>query len=183
MSNITQYVSPQVQSALKRQWIQYKAQWGQRRREHCSMRSTSYTATSITEVPAFMFHHDCHSEHLNGKQAEDSELVALKTGETYAWPITRRCVFFTASSSWHENNIRMRFFKYVMLKLLVSEAPHIHPGPLNGESYFAETKGCVDLRNVPCFSGMWFSSRRAEMSVSEQRKILLCLNLEHSRWL
>lgn len=129
MSNITPYVSPQVQSALKRQWIQYKAQWGQRRREHCSMRSTSYTATSITEVPAFMFHHDCHSEHLNGKQTEDSELVALKTGETYAWQITRRCVFFTASSSWDENNIRMRFFKYVMLKLLVSEAPHIHLGP------------------------------------------------------
>ncbi|RXN26214.1 calcitonin receptor [Labeo rohita] len=74
----------QVQGALKRQWMQYKAQWGQRRREHCSMRSTSYTATSITEVPAFMYHHDCNSEHLNGKQTEDSELVALKTGETYA---------------------------------------------------------------------------------------------------
>lgn len=65
--------------------MQYKAQWGQRRREHCSMRSTSYTATSITEVPAFMYHHDCNSEHLNGKQTEDSELVALKMGETYAW--------------------------------------------------------------------------------------------------
>ncbi|CDQ87433.1 unnamed protein product [Oncorhynchus mykiss] len=75
----------QVQAALKRQWIQYKAQWGQRRRDHCSMRSTSYTATSITEVPAFMYHHDCNSEHLNGRHtSEDSELVALKTGETYA---------------------------------------------------------------------------------------------------
>lgn len=79
------HVSLQVQGTLKRQWMQYKAQWGQRRREHCSMGSTSYTATSITEVPAFMFHHDCNSEHLNGKQTEDSELVALKTGETYAW--------------------------------------------------------------------------------------------------
>lgn len=77
-------VSLQVQGALKRQWMQYKAQWGQRRREHCSMGSTSYTATSITEVPAFMFHHDCNSEHLNGRQTEDSELVALKTGEMYA---------------------------------------------------------------------------------------------------
>ncbi|CAB1320522.1 unnamed protein product, partial [Coregonus sp. 'balchen'] len=76
----------QVQAALKRQWIQYKAQWGQRRRDHCSMRSTSYTATSITEVPAFMYHHDCNSEHLNGRHtSEDSgELVALKTGEMYA---------------------------------------------------------------------------------------------------
>ncbi|XP_056105667.1 calcitonin gene-related peptide type 1 receptor [Rhinichthys klamathensis goyatoka] len=78
------FFNGEVQGALKRQWMQYKAQWGQRRREHCSMRSTSYTATSITEVPAFMFHHDCNSEHLNGKQTEDSELVALKTGETYA---------------------------------------------------------------------------------------------------
>lgn len=48
------------------------------------MRSTSYTATSITEVPAFMYHHECNSEHLNGRHTEDSELVALKTGETYA---------------------------------------------------------------------------------------------------
>ncbi|XP_016317752.1 calcitonin gene-related peptide type 1 receptor [Sinocyclocheilus anshuiensis] len=78
------FFNGEVQGALKRQWMQYKAQWGQRRREHCSMRSTSYTATSITEVPAFMYHHDCNSEHLNGKQTEDSELVALKTGETYA---------------------------------------------------------------------------------------------------
>ncbi|XP_016109282.1 calcitonin gene-related peptide type 1 receptor-like isoform X2 [Sinocyclocheilus grahami] len=78
------FFNGEVQGALKRQWMQYKAQWGQRRREHCSMRSTSYTATSITEVPAFMYHHDCNSEHLNGKQTEDSELVALETGETYA---------------------------------------------------------------------------------------------------
>lgn len=75
----------QVQAALKRQWMQYKTQWGQRRKDHCSMRSTSYTATSITEVPAFMYHHDCNSEHLNGRHTEDSELVALKSGETYAW--------------------------------------------------------------------------------------------------
>ncbi|XP_064839091.1 calcitonin gene-related peptide type 1 receptor-like [Oncorhynchus masou masou] len=79
------FFNGEVQAALKRQWIQYKAQWGQRRRDHCSMRSTSYTATSITEVPAFMYHHDCNSEHLNGRHTcEDSELVALKTGDTYA---------------------------------------------------------------------------------------------------
>uniref|UniRef100_A0AAY4EDA3 Calcitonin gene-related peptide type 1 receptor n=1 Tax=Denticeps clupeoides TaxID=299321 RepID=A0AAY4EDA3_9TELE len=78
------FFNGEVQAVLKRQWVQYKAQWGQRRREHCSMRSTSYTATSITEVPGFMFHHDCNSEHLNGRHADDSELVALKTGETYA---------------------------------------------------------------------------------------------------
>lgn len=74
----------QVQAALKRQWMQYKMQWGQRRKDHCSMRSTSYTATSITEVPAFMYHHECNSEHLNGRHTDDSELVALKSGETYA---------------------------------------------------------------------------------------------------
>ncbi|XP_048057524.1 calcitonin gene-related peptide type 1 receptor isoform X2 [Megalobrama amblycephala] len=84
VATIFSFFNGEVQGALKRQWMQYKAQWGQRRREHCSMRSTSYTATSITEVPAFMYHHDCNSEHLNGKQTEDSELVALKMGETYA---------------------------------------------------------------------------------------------------
>ncbi|TDH04291.1 hypothetical protein EPR50_G00150160 [Perca flavescens] len=78
------FFNGEVQAALKRQWMQYKTQWGQRRKEHCSMRSTSYTATSITEVPAFMYHHDCNSEHLNGRNTEDSELVALKSGETYA---------------------------------------------------------------------------------------------------
>uniref|UniRef100_UPI003AACC4C9 calcitonin gene-related peptide type 1 receptor n=1 Tax=Centroberyx gerrardi TaxID=166262 RepID=UPI003AACC4C9 len=78
------FFNGEVQAALKRQWMQYKTQWGQRRRDHCSMRSTSYTATSITEVPAFMYHHDCNSEHLNGRHTEDSELVALKSGETYA---------------------------------------------------------------------------------------------------
>uniref|UniRef100_A0A3B4ZRE7 Calcitonin gene-related peptide type 1 receptor n=1 Tax=Stegastes partitus TaxID=144197 RepID=A0A3B4ZRE7_9TELE len=66
------------------QWMQYKTQWGQRRKDHCSMRSTSYTATSITEVPAFMYHHDCNTEHLNGRHTDDSELVALKSGDTYA---------------------------------------------------------------------------------------------------
>ncbi|XP_026156121.1 calcitonin gene-related peptide type 1 receptor [Mastacembelus armatus] len=78
------FFNGEVQAALKRQWMQYKTQWGQRRKDHCSMRSTSYTATSISEVPAFMYHHDCNSEHLNGRHTEDSELVALKSGETYA---------------------------------------------------------------------------------------------------
>ncbi|XP_036949979.1 calcitonin gene-related peptide type 1 receptor isoform X2 [Acanthopagrus latus] len=78
------FFNGEVQAALKRQWMQYKTQWGQRRKDHCSMRSTSYTATSITEVPAFMYHHDCNSEHLNGRHTEDSELVALKSGEAYA---------------------------------------------------------------------------------------------------
>ncbi|XP_068188544.1 uncharacterized protein calcr isoform X2 [Antennarius striatus] len=78
------FFNGEVQAALKRQWMQYKTQWGQRRKDHCSMRSTSYTATSITEVPAFMYHHDCNSEHLNERHSDDSELVALKTGDMYA---------------------------------------------------------------------------------------------------
>ncbi|XP_039977702.1 calcitonin gene-related peptide type 1 receptor [Xiphias gladius] len=78
------FFNGEVQAALKRQWMQYKTQWGQRRKDHCSMRSTSYTATSITEVPAFMYHHDCNSEQLNGRHTKDSELVALKSGEIYA---------------------------------------------------------------------------------------------------
>uniref|UniRef100_A0A3B3HZL2 Calcitonin gene-related peptide type 1 receptor n=1 Tax=Oryzias latipes TaxID=8090 RepID=A0A3B3HZL2_ORYLA len=81
---IIYFVNQKVQGALKRQWMQYKTQWGQRRKDHCSMRSTSYTATSITEVPGFMYHHDSNTEHLNGRHTEDSELVALKSGDTYA---------------------------------------------------------------------------------------------------
>ncbi|XP_061443190.1 calcitonin receptor isoform X1 [Rhineura floridana] len=78
------FFNGEVQGALKRQWMQYKTQWGQRRREHCSTRSTSYTATSITEVPIYLYHHDSNSEQFNGKYIEDSELVALKSGETSA---------------------------------------------------------------------------------------------------
>ncbi|KAM9737814.1 calcitonin gene-related peptide type 1 receptor isoform 1-T1 [Menidia menidia] len=78
------FFNGEVQGALKRQWMQYKTQLGQRRKDHCSMRSTSYTATSITEVPAFAFHHDTNNEHPNGRHTEDSELVALKSGDTYA---------------------------------------------------------------------------------------------------
>ncbi|XP_069550660.1 calcitonin gene-related peptide type 1 receptor isoform X4 [Brachyistius frenatus] len=78
------FFNGEVQAALKRQWMQYKTQWGQRRKDHCSMRSTSYTATSITEVPTFMYHHDCNTEHLNGRHAWDSELVALKSVDMYA---------------------------------------------------------------------------------------------------
>lgn len=64
--------------------MQYKTQWGQRRREHCSMRSTSYTATSITEVPIYLYPHDSNSEQLNGKYVDDSEITALNSGDTYA---------------------------------------------------------------------------------------------------
>lgn len=64
--------------------MQYKMQLGQQRREHCSMRSTSYTATSISEVPGYPYHQDSTSEQLNGKFAEDSEITALKSKETYA---------------------------------------------------------------------------------------------------
>ncbi|MBN3272468.1 CALCR protein, partial [Polyodon spathula] len=78
------FFNGEVQAALRRQWMQYKAQWGQRRREQCSMRSTSYTATSITEVPAYLYHHNCRSEHLNGTHSEDSELAVLRSEETYA---------------------------------------------------------------------------------------------------
>uniref|UniRef100_A0AAV2KRQ6 Calcitonin gene-related peptide type 1 receptor n=1 Tax=Knipowitschia caucasica TaxID=637954 RepID=A0AAV2KRQ6_KNICA len=75
------FFNGEVQAALKRQWVQYKMQWGQRRREHCSMRSTSYTATSMTEVPAFMFQ-DAHEG--NGRHADHAELLTIKLADTYA---------------------------------------------------------------------------------------------------
>ncbi|XP_043923581.1 calcitonin receptor isoform X2 [Protopterus annectens] len=84
VSTIFCFFNGEVQAALKRQWVQYKAQWGHRRRDHCSMRSASYTATSISEVPVYLYHHDSNSDQLNGKHGEDSEITMLKARETYA---------------------------------------------------------------------------------------------------
>ncbi|XP_038627518.1 calcitonin receptor [Tachyglossus aculeatus] len=78
------FFNGEVQAALKRQWAQYKTQLGQRRRDHCSTRSTSYTATSITEVPVYLFPRSSSSEQVNGKFAEDSEVTALKSDESSA---------------------------------------------------------------------------------------------------
>ncbi|XP_051833184.1 calcitonin receptor [Antechinus flavipes] len=79
------FFNGEVQGALKRQWAQCKTQWGQRRRDRCSTRSASYTATSLTEVPVYLYSPDAHNEQLNGKfAAEDSEVAALRSGESSA---------------------------------------------------------------------------------------------------
>ncbi|XP_027691747.1 calcitonin receptor isoform X2 [Vombatus ursinus] len=76
------FFNGEVQGALKRQWAQYKTQWGQRRRDRCSTRSTSYTATSLMEVPVYLYSPDAHNEQLNGKFAmEASEITALRSRE------------------------------------------------------------------------------------------------------
>lgn len=111
----------QVQAAVKRQWMQYKTQWGQRRKDHCSMRSTSYTATSITEVPAFMYHHDCNTEHLNGRHTEDSELVALKSGDTYAWVTPRiKCVAVEKAEDEQQSKCTAKRRKWIQFTCHIS---------------------------------------------------------------
>lgn len=53
------------------------------------MRSTSYTATSITEVPIYLYPQESNSELSNGKYGDDSEITALNSGDSYAWFSTR----------------------------------------------------------------------------------------------
>lgn len=120
----------QVQAAVKRQWMQYKTQWGQRRKDHCSMRSTSYTATSITEVPAFMYHHDCNTEHLNGRHTEDSELVALKSGDTYAWVTPRiKCVAVEKAEDEQQSKCTAKRRKWIQFTCHISaiKSPRLMP--------------------------------------------------------
>uniref|UniRef100_H9H7E3 Calcitonin receptor n=1 Tax=Monodelphis domestica TaxID=13616 RepID=H9H7E3_MONDO len=81
------FFNGEVQGALRRQWAQCKAQWGQRRRDHCSTRSASCTASSLTDVPVSLCSPDSLGHRLHGKlaaTAEDAELTALRSGETSA---------------------------------------------------------------------------------------------------
>lgn len=63
---------PQVQSVLRRHWNQYRMQFGSSMAQAEALRSTSYTASSITEVQG-CYSIDGHSEHLNGKSYLDAE--------------------------------------------------------------------------------------------------------------
>lgn len=71
---------PQVQSVLRRHWNQYRMQFGNAMANAEALRSTSYTASSITEVQG-CYSIDGHSEHLNGKSCLETD----KSENSFNW--------------------------------------------------------------------------------------------------
>uniref|UniRef100_A0A3B3Q511 Calcitonin gene-related peptide type 1 receptor n=1 Tax=Paramormyrops kingsleyae TaxID=1676925 RepID=A0A3B3Q511_9TELE len=63
-----------VQGVLRRYWIQYRIQFGSGFTHSDTLRSASYTASSITEVQG-CYSIDGHTEHFNGKGCNDSETI------------------------------------------------------------------------------------------------------------
>ncbi|KAG2458742.1 CALRL protein, partial [Polypterus senegalus] len=68
----------QVQAVLRRHWNQYRIQFGNSFTQTDIQRSTSCTASSITEVPGSIYNSESNMEHLNGKGCHDIETAALK---------------------------------------------------------------------------------------------------------
>ncbi|KAK7822311.1 hypothetical protein U0070_014410 [Myodes glareolus] len=71
----------QVQAILRRNWNQYKIQFGNSFSHSDALRSASYTVSTISDVPGYS--HDCPTEHLNGKSIQEFENVALKPEKMY----------------------------------------------------------------------------------------------------
>ncbi|GAA6068330.1 calcitonin gene-related peptide type 1 receptor, partial [Tachysurus ichikawai] len=66
------FFNGEVQSVLRRHWNQYRMQFGSAMTHAEALRSTSYTASSITEVQG-CYSIDGHSEHLNGKSCLEAD--------------------------------------------------------------------------------------------------------------
>ncbi|EPY77784.1 hypothetical protein CB1_001183010 [Camelus ferus] len=71
----------QVQAILKRNWNQYKIQFGNSFSHSDALRSASYTVSTISDGAGYS--HDCSSEHLNGKSIHDIENVVIKPEKLY----------------------------------------------------------------------------------------------------
>lgn len=74
---------PQVQAVLRRNWNQYRIQFGSTLAHSEALRSASYTASSITEVQG-CYSIDSHSEHLNGKSCHEADNAMLKSESSFA---------------------------------------------------------------------------------------------------
>ncbi|XP_061082569.1 calcitonin gene-related peptide type 1 receptor-like isoform X1 [Conger conger] len=82
VSTIFCFFNGEVQGVLRRHWNQYRIQFDGNF-AHADARSTSYTASSITEVQG-CYSIDGHSEHLNGKSYHDMETTILRTEHPFA---------------------------------------------------------------------------------------------------
>ncbi|MGH0150618.1 UNVERIFIED_CONTAM: hypothetical protein FKN15_066234 [Acipenser sinensis] len=78
------FFNGEVQAVLRRHWNQYRIQFGNSFSHTDTLRSASYTVSSITDVQGSMYSNDCHSEHLNGKGSHDIDTITLKSENTYA---------------------------------------------------------------------------------------------------
>ncbi|MBZ3891093.1 Calcitonin gene-related peptide type 1 receptor [Sciurus carolinensis] len=72
VSTIFCFFNGEVQAILRRNWNQYKIQFGNSFSHSDALRSASYTVSTISDT------HECPSEHLNGKSIHDIENVVLK---------------------------------------------------------------------------------------------------------
>nr|XP_051705334.1 calcitonin gene-related peptide type 1 receptor [Oryctolagus cuniculus]XP_051705335.1 calcitonin gene-related peptide type 1 receptor [Oryctolagus cuniculus] len=81
VSTIFCFFNGEVQAILRRNWNQYKIQFGNSFSHSEALRSASYTVSTISDVPGYS--HDCPSEHLNGKSIHDIENVVLKQEKLY----------------------------------------------------------------------------------------------------
>ncbi|GAB5575813.1 calcitonin gene-related peptide type 1 receptor [Prionailurus iriomotensis] len=81
VSTIFCFFNGEVQAILKRNWNQYKIQFGNSFSHSDALRSASYTVSTISDGTGYS--HDCPSEHLNGKSIHDIENVVLKPEKLY----------------------------------------------------------------------------------------------------
>uniref|UniRef100_UPI00358FCEE7 calcitonin gene-related peptide type 1 receptor-like isoform X2 n=1 Tax=Myxine glutinosa TaxID=7769 RepID=UPI00358FCEE7 len=71
------FFNGEVQTVLKRHWIQYKFRFSRLRRDHYSMRSSSYSA-SYSDGTSYPYGRDFNGEVRSGKRVSVSELIALR---------------------------------------------------------------------------------------------------------
>ncbi|KAM9249634.1 calcitonin gene-related peptide type 1 receptor [Dugong dugon] len=76
------FFNGEVQAILRRNWNQYKIQFGNSFSHSEALRSASYTVSTISDSQGYS--HDCPSEHLNGKSIQDIENIVLKPEKLYA---------------------------------------------------------------------------------------------------
>ncbi|GCC26890.1 hypothetical protein chiPu_0005310 [Chiloscyllium punctatum] len=75
------FFNGEVQTILRRHWMQYNIQFGNSLTHSEGLRSTSCTGTSITEVHGGLYSHESNGEYVNGKTCHDIEIIGLETGE------------------------------------------------------------------------------------------------------
>lgn len=72
----------QVQGVLRRHWNQYRIQFGSTFANTEALRSTSYNASSMTEVHR-CYSIDSHMDTLNGKSFHSLETTILRSDNIY----------------------------------------------------------------------------------------------------
>nr|KAF6493967.1 calcitonin receptor like receptor [Rousettus aegyptiacus] len=85
VSTIFCFFNGEVQAILRRNWNQYRIQFGNSFAHTDALRSASYTVSTISDSTGYS--HDCPSEHLNGKSIHDSENIVLKPEKSYDYII------------------------------------------------------------------------------------------------